>query len=647
MHKPCFVLKHAIFVLLVTATALFPHPLHAQQPLSKTVSFRVARQPVDTVLFIISRQCHASFSYTGTPFRRDSIVTLTITNKTVKQTLDLLFEGRVQYIESGDNVILQKAEALRERIYIVSGYVRDKENGQLIANASVYEHASLISTFTNQDGYFHLRLKDKGRQPSAQLMVSKEFYMDTALYVMPGFDREVSITISPAKAVLLREFVISDQVEKTWLGKRLLTEGLKRQTQNISRFLANKPFQSSIVPSVGSHGRMAGQVVNKISLNILGGYAAGLNGVEVAGGFNIDKKDVQYVQIAGLFNIVGGNMKGVQTAGALNTVLRSATGVQIAGLSNSVNDTLRGIQATGGLNRVKKDATGAQVSGLANITGESFSGIQSTGGLNIVQGNISGIQIAGLSNSGKGHLRGLQITGGLNNAGRDLRGCQIAGIFSAAGGSMQGAQLSGAINRNNGETRGLQVSALYNYSGKLRGAQFALINVADSSSGFSFGLINIVRKNGYQRLMLSSDDIMRYNITLKTGRKQFYTLITAGMNDSLYQFGFGIGREFTLNNRWAVTTDVIQQTIVSRSFEQLSTVYRFQPLLHFRLLPWVGVHAGPAFSYADFKRTGGGLGKGYLTVFSSESERGWFGWQAGLSFSTARQAIRSSTRAEN
>ena len=37
---------------------------------------------------------------------------------------------------------------------------------------------------------------------------------------------------------------------------------------------------------------------------MFGGYTAGVNGLEIGGLFNLNKKDVRYVQAAGLFNIV-------------------------------------------------------------------------------------------------------------------------------------------------------------------------------------------------------------------------------------------------------------------------------------------------------------------------------------------------------
>lgn len=624
MHKPSFVLKRASFILLITFSLLHAPGLYAQQPLSKTVSFRVTNKPVDTVLAIISRQGSCSFSFAGSPFRGDSLVTFNISGKPVKQVLDLLFSGRIQYVESGDNIILQRAEQVRERNYVISGYVRDKENGQVVPNASIYDHTNLYSAFTNSEGFFHLRLKDKGRQPSVQLTVSKEFYTDTALYVLPGFDREVSLAISPAKTVVLKEFIVSDQVEKTWLGKRLLSEGLKRQTQNISKFFADKPVQTSLVPAIGSHGKMAGQVVNKFSLNLVGGYSAGLNGVEVAGGFNIDKKDVQYVQVAGLFNMVGGNMTGAQATGGYNQVMQSVKGAQAAGIANVVKGKLKGVQATGGLNTVGDSAKGAQAAGISNMVKGNLQGVQATGGLNQVGGDVTGAQAAGISNFNQGNTTGASITGVLNHTGGNMTGLQLAGVANSTAKDVMGIQLAGAGNISGGEMAGLQFSSLFNYSRRLTGIQFALVNIADTSSGLSFGLLNIIRKGGYYKFSVSANDLMPLNLTFKSGRKQFYTLFTGGMDNDLYNVGFGIGRSFSIGKKWSITTDILQLNVFDKDWKRLGQVYRFQPLLNFSLANWLSVHAGPALSVSEYAS---GVNK-----FSEKHLNQLLGWQAGISF---------------
>lgn len=630
MHKPCNTLSRFCFILLICLAGICGAPaLYAQQPLNKNVSINVVRQPVDTVLARLSLQSKGSFSFIGSPFRKDSLVTLRVVNKPLRQVLDQLFQGRIQYVESGDNIVLQRADGQRERHYMISGTVRDRLSGQAIEAASIFEHSNLASTFTDSEGHFHLRLRDRGRMPSVQLTVSKEFYLDTALYIMPGFDREISIAIAPAPPVQLREFTVTDGVEKTWLGKKLLSNTLRRQTQNISRFFAEKPVQTSIVPSLGTHGKMAGQVVNKFSLNIVGGYSAGLDGVEVAGGFNINKKDAQYAQVAGLFNMVGGHMKGAQATGGMNRVMKSAMGAQAAGIANIIDSSMTGAQATGGINKTGGFSSGAQAAGLANVGNGSFMGFQAAGGLNIIRGEVLGAQIAGLSNYSEGTSKGAQITGGLNHAKGTVEGIQIAGIYNSTGDSLKGIQLAGIANRTNGINHGAQIG-VFNYARTVKGLQFGLINIADSSAGTSIGLVNIVRKNGYYKLSISASDLLPVQASLKTGRRQLYSVLMAGKGDAQYGFGFGIGTAFTLYKRLGMTAELVQQTLFDGNWDVSATIGRLMPLVNFRIAPWLSVHAGPAFSIGEYSELHPVPGKGYPSFFDNGDFNAWLGWQAGI-----------------
>jgi hypothetical protein len=155
-------------------------------------------------------------------------------------------------------------------------------------------------------------------------------------------------------------FSENQRLNNNFLSRLFVTGNLKEQTRNIGRAIAERPVQSSFVPGLGTHGKIGAQVVNKFSLNILGGYTAGVNGLEIAGLFNIDQGDVRYTQIAGLFNVVGGGMQGVQIAGLANTVKDTVRGLQLAGVSNYCGDRVQGMQ----------------LSGVANVAADSVRGLQ-------------------------------------------------------------------------------------------------------------------------------------------------------------------------------------------------------------------------------------------------------------------------------
>jgi hypothetical protein len=108
--------------------------------------------------------------------------------------------------------------------------------------------------------------------------------------------------------------------------------------------------------------------------------------------FNINQRDAGVVQIAGLFNQVGGHVSGLQLAGLANSVMTSTNGVQIAGLSNFTTGPVRGFQLAGLLNFSAKNVEGTQIAGLANYTHRDILGAQISVLLNIAR-NVTGSQV--------------------------------------------------------------------------------------------------------------------------------------------------------------------------------------------------------------------------------------------------------------
>lgn len=535
------------------------------------------RQPVLTVLNELSRQGNFHFSYTSDVVRNDSLVTVSAQHKSVKQVLDMLFGGSRQYREVGDHIIIQHIAPDQTRTFIVSGYVKDRETGTSIVNATVYEKQQFISTLTNDQGFFRLRLKSSERLPAA-ITVSKDLYRDTTLTVHAGLDQEMDVSIRPAPPVNLAPVDVG--VEKKWLGKFFLSSKQRMQSINLNRFFADKPFQYSLVPGLGTHGKLDAQVINKFSINMIGGYAAGLSGFEMGSVFNIDKKDVTGFQAAGVFNMVGGQVKGAQMAGVHNMVL----------------DTLKGFQAAGVFN--------------------------------IVDGKVQGTQMAGVFNMSKDSMQGLQAAGAFNMTRGPMRGAQMAGGFNYTDSLQHGLQAAGGGNISTDTVEGLQIAGGFNYAKNLKGVQIGVVNIADTSSGYSFGLVNIVKKGGYYRVAFAANELAPWNLAVKTGNKKFYSILQAGVNTAhnhkIFIFGYGVGRDWPLYRRLSLTTEFNSLNVYLGDWGHLAQLLRLQPALTYRLGKYCTIFAGPAFSIYSAEEA---LPKtGYR-----QDKPGAIGWQAGIS----------------
>jgi hypothetical protein len=368
MRKHCLVTALSLTLLTGFATA-------QRSILNTRVTFEFRQQPLGRVLEMISTTGDFNFSYTGTLFNKDSLVTLPAQTRSVHQLLDSLFHGRVQYLEDGRYLILlpainkttQSLPEEKDRRFVISGTILDQRTGQPLIDVSVYDPEELSATMSKSDGSFIVRIKNKGRP--VILAVSKEAYIDTIVQLRSGSNRDLTISISPdafpPKALLLSahpywsndsirvEYPIDSftttrnlvpGVETTGFARILLSYRLRMQSYNLNKIFVTRPVQLSFIPGWSTNGPLNSQVTNKVSINVIGGYEAGLHGVELGGVFNIDKKNLTGVQAAGVVNVVGGPIIGAQLAGVCNKDLDTVYGIQAAGVINLAK-TVRGIQA--------------------------------------------------------------------------------------------------------------------------------------------------------------------------------------------------------------------------------------------------------------------------------------------------------------
>lgn len=565
----------AVFSCLVSV-------IFSQGLLDKRISLDVHRQRLDDVLSIISDKAGFTFSYNSQILKRDSLVSLSASNRTVRQVLSSILNDQYEYKESGNYIILRRVALklttitektpVTDNTYTISGSVLNSETGEKLVNVSVYETKHLVSALTDQDGRFELKLKS--RYPTASLAVSKYAFEDTTVTIEPKFNMQLVIAIVPVVDTLfvsvpnVYEVVDSSiartkdtvpaapvavvektEVEQTAVAKFLLSARQKVRSLNLKKFVAEKPFQASIIPGISTQGSMSGQVIHNVSFNLFGGYTGGVNGIEIGGLFNINRKDVKYFQGAGVFNVTGG----------------SVTGFQGAGVTNAALGNLRGFQGAAVANYVKKDVRGVQVSGVSNM------------------------------------------------AGGELKGVQVAGVF--------------------------------NYATRNKGVQIGLINISDTSDGYSIGLINIVMK-GYHKLAFSTNEVLNTNIAWKTGSRKFYSILQGGMNlgnnenDKAYSFGYGLGTERKITSWLTINPELSTQYMYLGSWDYTNLLSKLHLNLNIQPFKRFRIFAGPSLAvyYSDQELAIHGYRASALPAsyhsFSTglDKTRGWIGWNAGVAF---------------
>ncbi|HWB25876.1 MAG TPA: hypothetical protein VG738_10375 [Chitinophagaceae bacterium] len=605
------------FLCLLTIIMLYAGKLDAETLLDRTISLEVKSETLQKTLELISRQGEFYFSYNSNIVNSDSIVSVTAVDTKVKQVLLKLFNNSYEFSETGNYIIIKKVAAhsvtfshttvAKNDNYTITGFVIDDRTGRRLVNTSVYDKQRLVSTITNDSGYFSLRLNNK--YPSAAITVSKQFYEDTTIIVQPGYNQQINIalipvdtlpeitTVSPvpvnagftgslgpaanidsSRFIYTTRRIDSSLQQKTRLGEFFVSAAQRIQSLNIGKFIAEKPYQVSIIPGISTHGKLSGQVVNDVSFNLLGGYNAGVRIAELGILFNINRYNVQHAQLAGVFNITGGSVTGVQAAGIHNLVGKNVTGVQFAGINNLVKGSVQGVQA----------------SGIYNHSG----------------GFVNGVQAAGICNYTRSGTKGVQAAGIANISDKELNGIQAAGVF--------------------------------NYTKKLHGLQVGLINIAGNSDGYSIGLINIVVR-GYHKINISTNEVMPFNVAVKTGNNNLYSILIGGMDarpdKKLYSFGYGLGTEVGLGHFLTVNPEISCQYIYRGSWKYTNLLNKFSPQFNITLVRKVlTLTGGPVFNVYYSNQTNDVAGyksaiapAGYhLYDFHNSRLTGWIGWNVGV-----------------
>jgi hypothetical protein len=457
-----------------------------------------------------------------------------------------------------------------------------------------------------------------------------------------------TIVVKPPTDTLTAQSITKEEinrVEKSRWGKFLLSAKQNIQSINLKKFMADRTFQVSLTPGLSTHGKLSAQVVNTVSVNVVGGYTAGVNGVELAGAFNVNKTDVKYVQAAGLLNFTGGSVKGAQLAGLHNHVLGDVEIVQASGIANFVKGNVTGAQLTGIYNHVSKNVKGLQAAGIANFVKGNATGVQLSSIYNHVAGSFTGLQVSNISNFVYHKFVGVQLSNIYNVCYDSLVGVQATNIINFAHKQVSGVQLSVIGNVATRELKGAQIG-LFNYAKNLRGFQLGLINVADTSDGYSLGLINIVFK-GYHKITFSTNESMRFNTAFKTGNSKLYSILLMGFDQkkmegdtaNVFSLGYGLGHEFSLGKWFSINPEFTSQYLYLGDHNNTNVMNKFHLQFHVKLGKYFSIFGGPSFTmlYSDQSKIAAGWNysippAGYHTFeLWSKDVKGWIGWNAGIS----------------
>jgi hypothetical protein len=522
-------MKH-ILLMLALCCAL---PLAGQTPyLERKITVSFENETPEEALKKISRVGGFVFSYNPNILEDRKTLNYQFSDRSVREILDEIFQGKIQYKTRGKYVILIKApnETSKSEPSIVTGYVVDESTGERLKDVSIYDPVTLTSTITDSYGYFEIKIN---RPPSEIILaVNRENYADTVVAV-PDDQRLLNIPIRVNKERLA---VLADSVNQK----------LKRFWQRQERWINNinvrnvddtfeRTFQASFVPYVGTNGKMSAHVTNHYSLNVLGGYAYGVKKAELGGLFNLVRRDVNGVQIAGIWNGVGGGVHGVQMAGVFNTNNGPSKAAQFAGVMNLNADDSRGL-AVGGV-------------------------------MNIAAGDVAPVQIAGVFNVAAARVDGMQLAGVFNIAGKEVRGTQIAGVFNVAP-TVRGAQIG-----------------LLNIADSVRGTPIGLLSIV----GKGYHKIELSADEIFYNNIAFRSGVRHFYTILHVGAKPS----TYRDDFTIWTFGYGIGSSSKLTRWLYLDLDLTSNQIVhGNSIEALQLLNKVYLGLDFQVAKKFSINMG-------------------------------------------------------
>ncbi len=545
--------------LFVVSTAFAQAQL---PPLERTVSLNLTGQSSVEALVLMESLTQASFAYRSELVPADDHLQRNYVDKTVREVLDDLFQGRLEYREKGNYVILKAAQVQKATEIVSEGYVIDAITEKKVPYASVYDSTSLEATVSDAYGYYSITLT---KRSNIELKASKYGYRDSSIVLNSDGGRQ-NIYVMPTEELLdqLKDSLeFEEKVRKVPLIK--LSDEQKATIENI-RENFKKKAQVSLLPIIGTNGVMSPSTTVDYSFNILGGLNGGVRVLEIGGIFNSVWDTVKYVQIAGVFNAVGGPQYGAQFAGVAN------------------------------LNGASFE--GAQFAGALNLTQGPFYGFQAGGIGNGVFGKFNGVQLGGIASYAGSESDVVQVNGIASYVGRNARGAQVSGIVNVAEKEFVGTQIAGISNYARDGFVGSQIAGLVNVAGVMTGSQVGFININDSINGVPFGFISFSRK-GLHQIELSANELTQANIAFKTGTNQFYNTFLGGVRfedsgNPTWGFGYGVGTSVRAGRKNRVFFDFQSANHIRNNQWGLALNNKLTISYQMQLAPKIALAVGPS-----------------------------------------------------
>lgn len=471
----------SLLVLSVAASCLTI--MSGQASLQSLVSLTVKDEPAAKVFEEIQKQTGVVFSYGN--FDDQIRVSIFVDQLPLQKVIPILEnEMNIRVTFYDKYLIIKDLKNPASKYILISGIISDFEKRVPVQNASVYNSEKRLAVNTDQFGRYKLKLP-RTNKPEV-IRIAKNGYVDTTAIVIATKNQELNLHLRAITNPYIQELALLASKEvniERPAGLDLMAAPEIAEPPFFQRFWSGKKyrylhflnirdtlvrnFSLSFIPSMSFNRLLSLNTINKLSLNIIGGHAKGVTGVELGTFYNLEEGSVSGLQMVGGFNQVKQNMTGLQVAGIMNRVSGNSAGVQIAGLHNTAT-SMAGLQLASVMNNCDT-LTGMQI-GLVNRADHIKSGFM-LGLVNHAENGLAKMEITtnDLSTHALGYRSGwgplhMHYFGGINLQRADFR-------FVQAGG---GLASSIPIGRRWGIEVGLTTSTNHGISSNSSGWEFNL-----------------------------------------------------------------------------------------------------------------------------------------------------------------------------
>ncbi len=176
------------------------------QDLQQKITLNLRDQRIEVVLREITRRTKIEFSYNPQLLPVDRHVTVHMRHKPVSAVLDEVLLGNgIGYVNIENHLVLKKLDlagipdktgpTAPKRHFAVSGYLRDKNTGEVLIGANVYVKGTTTGVMTNGYGFYSLTLESG----TVALVFSYMGYKEKVTEVMLNENTRLSVEMEEQK----------------------------------------------------------------------------------------------------------------------------------------------------------------------------------------------------------------------------------------------------------------------------------------------------------------------------------------------------------------------------------------------------------------------------------------------------------------